>query len=193
MTGVTSTTFRRVACLQFELQLVVPLDWFVFIRLHRTNLDREELLEFYKVALKRGALLTGTYQYVWALALLIEGRSTEHTDNIDFDDERLPAGRLSRSLTAICRHNKSFKPNTGRYISMEDILPRRPNSIAPGKLLVVIIYNPKSRGQLPSQCTVRAVMGFDMSWSPKWSSEQPRAVLGFLISGRSMCGLLKSD
>ena len=55
----------------------------------RTNLDKEELLHSNKVALHRGAMLTVTYQYLWDIALVIDGCNVNNMDKINWDDHRL--------------------------------------------------------------------------------------------------------
>ena len=79
---------------------------------------------------------------------MLDGCSTENTDNIIWDFTRLPVVNLSPSLAAICRRDKSYKPDARAYINREDIRTRRSNALTPRKLLAVVYSNPKSRFKL---------------------------------------------
>ena len=64
------------------------------------------------------------HQYLWHVALMIEGCDTENSDNIHVDTDNHPCVRLSKTLSYLCRHDKEHGPNTSGFVSIEDILPK---------------------------------------------------------------------
>ena len=61
-----------------DLQLGEPSESCVSIKLPRANLDQEDILTHRRVVTKHGGTLTVSGAYLWDLALLLEGCTSEN-------------------------------------------------------------------------------------------------------------------
>ena len=68
----------------FDIQLGKPSDECLSIKLQRTNLDQEDLLDKRRVDIKQGGTLTVGGSYLWDLALLLEGCTSENEYSVDW-------------------------------------------------------------------------------------------------------------
>ena len=81
-----------------ELQLGSP-NRFISVKLPRTNIDHQDLLVQRRVVVKQGGTLTLGGAYLWDLALLLEGLSTENEIPVNWDNQSDVVVRMSRNLS----------------------------------------------------------------------------------------------
>ena len=98
----------------------------------------------HRTTLTCGAKVTIAYQYLWDLVLLLEGLTQDRVEEIDWDRDGSPMVRVSRTLSAICRHDNHFKCDSSVYMNVEDMVSTRKGSMCtPGQLLAAVYTTPR--------------------------------------------------
>ena len=102
---------------EFDLQLGKPSCQCLFIKRPRTNLDHQDLIDKRRLAIKSGRTLTVEGSYLWGLALLLEGRTSENEYSDVWDNHNHDVVRLSKSLIYLLRHSPDVKFDAEGFVS----------------------------------------------------------------------------
>jgi hypothetical protein len=102
----------------FDIQPGKPSNECISIKLPRTNLDQQDLIDQWRVAINQGETLTVEGSYLWDLALLLEGCTSEHEYRADWDNHNHDVVRLSKSLIYILRHLLGVKFYSEGFVSL---------------------------------------------------------------------------
>ena len=106
---------------KLELQPGVP-DGFISVKLPRTNLDHQDPLVQRRIAGKSGGRLTVEWSYLWDLALLLGGCTSENEYSVDWDSLNLDVVRLSKSLVYLLRHSLDVKFDLEGFVSLSHLV-----------------------------------------------------------------------
>ena len=86
------------------------------MKIPRTNLAQQSLIDQRRLAINSGGALTVGGSYLWDLALLWEGCTSEHEYRADWDSHNHKVVRLSKSLIYILRHSLGAKFDSEGFV-----------------------------------------------------------------------------
>ena len=117
MSAQERETLPITALPDFDLQPGKPRYQCLSIKIPRINLDHQDLLDQRRLAIKSGGTLTDEGSYIWDLALLVEGCTSENEYSVDWDNHSRDVVRLSKSLIYLRRHSPDVKFDSEGFVS----------------------------------------------------------------------------
>ena len=96
--------------------------------LPRTNLDHEDLLTHYRVALRQGGTLPAVGQYLWDLALVLEGCASENEYRSQWSNHGIEAAKMSKTLSDVLRHSPTVTYDSEGFVRISDIMCNNPKA-----------------------------------------------------------------